>query len=300
MFMLELTAVSVKDVAPEIGHRATPSLSPSVPAYFGATILSERAVDSLAVVDKGLKGEVRFLDIMRYIYPRICSEETPEALFHINLEKIMNLRPNVATLNSSLLVMLMMIESSRTAQVFITQDSALVGYVNLTDVMKWLVHAQPENSPRAIDIATLDLVVAEKDAAVDEVFELMLGRYVRRILILEDGEPVGVIDDRALLNMIFGSGFSKKSFSEIAQEPIKNYVKGITKIKNDATLIEVAQEILRTESRCEVTTEDGFIITPWDTVIKGLNKLLRKSNVGGGGGDPVLSRVADPSLRMQA
>lgn len=259
---------------PHLANRVTPSLWPSVPLYFGATILGEKLIDSIAVMDHNrLLGELRFLDVMKPLYLLRDTEKTPEELLNTSVQKAMHQGPNTANQRATLLQLLRIIESSRSGSVFIVENSSLVGHVSLTDILGWIIRTKPRIDVKATDISTKGLVSASSDATLGEVMELMLDRYVRKVVLQEGSRKVSVVSDRGLTNMIFGSRHNRRSFKELFRQSVKGHDTPISSVKGDASMSQVALAVVRTPSRCVILDDHG-IITPWDVVIRGLRGLV--------------------------
>jgi len=54
----------------------------NIPLFFGGKILADRTIDVLPIVDnQKLVEEVKFLDILKYIYPPRDSQKNPNRSF---------------------------------------------------------------------------------------------------------------------------------------------------------------------------------------------------------------------------
>ncbi len=262
--------VLIRDIAPYIGVRATPSLPRSTPLYFGASMLGKREMDSIAIVDRGnLVGELRFLDIIRYLFRLKDTSQTPLELHNVDIQQVMSRTPNVARTDDTLQHLLSLIKKSGSGVVFIIDNSHLIGSISLIDILCWLVHSELQIDKRPTDIASDNLVYAQADARVEEIVQLMFNHYVRRIFAQHDGKLIGLIDDRGLNNKIFGGNHDYRKFNEIFKQPISDYVEKVSVMKRDAPLVVVIRAILDSKTRC-VLLDGEWVITPWDLVIKTL------------------------------
>jgi len=75
------------------------------------------------------------------------------------------------------------------------------GVVSERDVVRALAAARAPGSTTATDIAQSDLVWCDATATVAEVAAEMMVRYVRHVLVEEDGRLLGVVSARDLLGV---------------------------------------------------------------------------------------------------
>ena len=73
------------------------------------------------------------------------------------------------------------------------------GVVSERDVVRAVALGKVPDSTLVTEVASTRLVWCDATATVDEVAELMLERYVRHVLVEEDGQLVGVVSARDLL-----------------------------------------------------------------------------------------------------
>jgi CBS domain-containing protein len=73
------------------------------------------------------------------------------------------------------------------------------GVVSERDVVKALAGRRDPDSTSAADLCIHDLVWCDVNADVADVAEEMMERYVRHVLIEDDGELVGIVSARDLL-----------------------------------------------------------------------------------------------------
>jgi len=268
-----VSSTPLAEIVPNLTSRATPSVGNSVPLFFGATILGERRIDSLAVMDDGkLGGELRFLDVLRYVYRLRDTQETPQDLIKVEVKETMFPKPNLSNSQATLRDLLGLIEASRTASVFITDGSRLLGHVSLTDILRWIIRSKPKLNIKAVDMATKMLVSAPLDASFEEIVQLMLDRYVRKIVLMKDEKVVGIIDDRGVTNMIFGSQYNKTDYKTLFGKLVKEQVVQVDAVEGGASIRDAAVAVLRNVNQCVFVSNDG-IVTPWDVGIKSLRRI---------------------------
>jgi CBS domain-containing protein len=85
-----------------------------------------------------------------------------------------------------------------------TDDAKAV--VSERDVVRALAAGRDPATTRAIEVATTTLVWCDVDATVAEVAREMLDRYVRHVLVEDDGRLVAVVSARDLLGVYAASG----------------------------------------------------------------------------------------------
>jgi CBS domain-containing protein len=79
--------------------------------------------------------------------------------------------------------------------VLVRRDGKLCGIVTDRDIVVRAV-AESESNPGSqsiADICSEDLECVEADAEVEEAIERMESRSIRRLAVVEDGEPLGVV-----------------------------------------------------------------------------------------------------------
>jgi len=75
----------------------------------------------------------------------------------------------------------------------------VTGVVSERDVVRALAANLDPSTTKAVDIAHKKLVWCDLDAPVMSVAEEMMVRYVRHILVEDNGQPVGMVSARDLL-----------------------------------------------------------------------------------------------------
>lgn len=84
-------------------------------------------------------------------------------------------------------------------------DSVL-GVVSERDVVRALASGRDPATTRAADVAHTDLVWCDADSTVAEVAAEMMERYVRHVLVEDEGRLVGVVSARDLLGVYAAAG----------------------------------------------------------------------------------------------
>ncbi|WP_248964554.1 CBS domain-containing protein [Sphaerisporangium perillae] len=78
--------------------------------------------------------------------------------------------------------------------VLVTKDDQLYGLVTDRDiVVRAVAEARDADATPLGTLCTSDLVTVRPDQNVDEVVRLMRDRAVRRVPVVEDGRPVGIV-----------------------------------------------------------------------------------------------------------
>jgi CBS domain-containing protein len=90
----------------------------------------------------------------------------------------------------------------------IGQGSDVEGVVSERDVVRALAAHRGVGETTAADIANRDLVWCDAQADVADVAEEMMERYVRHVLVEEDGRLVGIVSARDLLGAYASGEFA--------------------------------------------------------------------------------------------
>jgi CBS domain-containing protein len=83
--------------------------------------------------------------------------------------------------------------------VVVGDDRAVSGVVSERDIVRALAERRDPATTSAGDIAHTDLVWCDATATIAEVASEMMDRYVRHVLVEEDGRLVGIVSARDLL-----------------------------------------------------------------------------------------------------
>jgi CBS domain-containing protein len=73
------------------------------------------------------------------------------------------------------------------------------GIVSERDVVRALARRRDPSTTKAVDIAHTRLVWCEANSTVAEVAEEMMERYIRHVLVEDDGRVIGIVSLRDLL-----------------------------------------------------------------------------------------------------
>ncbi|MBN2623404.1 MAG: CBS domain-containing protein [Acidimicrobiales bacterium] len=93
------------------------------------------------------------------------------------------------------------------------------GIVSERDVVAALAARRDPETTRAGDIARSTLVWCDAEATIAEVAERMMERYVRHVLLEEDGRLVGIVSARDLLGAYAGADMADmEEMAELAED----------------------------------------------------------------------------------
>ena len=91
---------------------------------------------------------------------------------------------------------------TQNAGVMVVGDDALPAAVlSERDVVRVVADGKDPASVRALDVASTKLVWCNANATVDEVAVRMMDRYIRHILVEQDGALFGIVSARDLLGV---------------------------------------------------------------------------------------------------
>ena len=101
-------------------------------------------------------------------------------------------------------------------QLMVTQDGTLYGVITDRDIVVRAVaeHRDPDRTT-AGDVASRDLVTVSPDDRLDEAVRLMRGRSVRRLPVVEQGHPVGMVS----LGDLAMEADERSALADISAEP---------------------------------------------------------------------------------
>jgi signal-transduction protein with cAMP-binding, CBS, and nucleotidyltransferase domain len=85
--------------------------------------------------------------------------------------------------------------------VVVGDDERPTALVSERDVVRVVAAGNDPASVRALDVASTKLVWCNSEATVDEVAVRMMDRYIRHILVEQDGALVGIVSARDLLGL---------------------------------------------------------------------------------------------------
>lgn len=88
--------------------------------------------------------------------------------------------------------------------VVVGDPSDLLGIISERDIVHVVAEGRSPDSVTASDIATRELVRCDTESSVADVALEMLEHYVRHVVVLEDGRPVGIVSARDLLGVYSG------------------------------------------------------------------------------------------------
>ena len=81
----------------------------------------------------------------------------------------------------------------------VRENGRVMGVVSERDLIHALTQRRPPDTTRAIDVASTILAFCDCEATVAEVAIEMAERYVRHVLVEDDGRVVGIVSARDLL-----------------------------------------------------------------------------------------------------
>lgn len=80
----------------------------------------------------------------------------------------------------------------------------LLGIISERDIVHVVAEGRSSESTTASDIATRELVRCDAESSVADVALEMLEHYVRHVVVLEGGRPIGIVSARDLLGVYSG------------------------------------------------------------------------------------------------
>jgi CBS domain-containing protein len=113
---------------------------------------------------------------------------------HRKVHEIMTPEPATLPLDAPLTEAARLMRDAQTAEVLVIQDGRLCGLLTDRDiVVRAVADGRDLAATRLAEICSAGLVTVGPDDAVDTALRLMRDRAVRRLPVVEDGRPVGIV-----------------------------------------------------------------------------------------------------------
>jgi CBS domain-containing protein len=93
------------------------------------------------------------------------------------------------------------LDAANIGAVILGDKSQVTGIVSERDLVQALAHQRDPALTRAVDVAHTNLIWCDSEATVAEVATEMMERYVRHVLVEEDGKLIGIVSARDLLGV---------------------------------------------------------------------------------------------------
>lgn len=224
----------------------------------------------IVINDEGLyKGIISGYDIIKLFYT--YDKETLRYMFRIRVNDIM--RDVITTnINDSLKSLIRrIIERKFSMIVIIDEKGRPIGLIGIVGLLRIYLTHGVYISLRGIEIQKLasKLIEVSKDVSLRTVMSLMINKNVRRIFVKDVNK---VVTDRSIIEALFLPYFRTllDRPEEILNKPVGELsVFHEPAIINRSISIESAiHELLESKAKCIVNKDAGYIITPWDLVIK--------------------------------
>jgi CBS domain-containing protein len=95
--------------------------------------------------------------------------------------------------------------------VVVGSDAAVNGVVSERDLVRALAARRDPSTTTASDIAHTQVIWCDAESTVAEVAEEMMERYVRHVLVEDDGKLVGIVSARDLLGAYATAGLDDEA-----------------------------------------------------------------------------------------
>jgi CBS domain-containing protein len=113
---------------------------------------------------------------------------------HRRVHEIMTPEPAILPLDAPLTEAARLMRDAETGEVLITQDGRLCGLLTDRDiVVRAVADGRDLTGTRLAEICSAGLVTVSPDDAADTALRLMHDRAVRRLPVVLDGRPVGIV-----------------------------------------------------------------------------------------------------------
>jgi CBS domain-containing protein len=110
------------------------------------------------------------------------------------VREVMTPQPITLPLDAPLTEAARQMRDEKVGAVLITQDGTLCGLLTDRDiVVRAVADARDLTGTRLAEICSAGIVTVSPDECTDTALRLMLDRAVRRLPVIEDGRPVGIV-----------------------------------------------------------------------------------------------------------
>ena len=112
----------------------------------------------------------------------------------VSIREIMTKDPITIEESSTVVEAAKAMQKADIGPTLITSNGSLRGIVTDRDIaVRVVAEGQDPNSVRAIDIATTDLATLSPDAEAGDAVRLMKENNIRRVVVVENDNPVGIV-----------------------------------------------------------------------------------------------------------
>ncbi|MGC8948893.1 MAG: CBS domain-containing protein [Thermoprotei archaeon] len=225
----------------------------------------------IIIDDKGLyKGIVSGYDIIRLFY--LYDKNALHYMFKTRMHDIMRVIITTNTNDSLRSLIRKMIKTKFGMAVIVDENNHPVGLVGMIELLKfYLTHGVYLyfREMQVQNLASRPLIEVSRDSNLRMVISLMINKNVRRIFVRDIDK---VITDRSIIQALFLYYFQDllEKPEEILNKPVNelSIFQEPAIINVDVSVEKVIRELLNSEAKCIINKDSGYIITPWDLVIK--------------------------------
>ena len=251
--------------------RITPSLSGNVKLIDADIISNSKHINILAIIsDSKLIGDIRFREIITYLYSHSASEKTLKEVLNIPIKTLMNKNIIKIPVNNDFNNIFQKLKDSKNKIVFLTDsDDSLQGYISISDLVPWALKIIPSSSTIHEHFPQHDLISASPYDTISDIAELMINHHIRRVVIKD--KSLKIIDYKKLKKMFSIKDFQNKTIKSFFALPVESFTHDVVRI-NSNSQIQILSRLFTQGVDCFVTDKDR-IITSWDIVMAANNIL---------------------------
>lgn len=254
--------------------RITPSLSENVRLIDADLISNSKHIDILAIISNSkLIGDIRFREIITYLYSHSTSEKTLKEILNIQISTLMNKNIIKISINDDFNNIFQKLKDSKNKIVFLTDsDDSLQGYISISDLVPWALKIIPSSSTINDHFPYQDLIFAYPHNTISDISELMINHRIRRVVI--KGEPLKIMDYQSLKRMITNRNYYNETVKSFFALPVENLTNDVVRINSNSQIQDLSR--LFTQGVDCFVTENDRIITSWD-IVMAANDILQES-----------------------
>ena len=120
----------------------------------------------------------------------------------ISVRDVMTKEPRVVRRDTSVQEVVATMSKYDISSVIVVQEKRPVGMITHKDIVSKIVQTRiPPDAVKAIEVMTTPVVTISEDASIEEAAKLMSKRHIKKLVIVRNGELVGIITSSDLVRV---------------------------------------------------------------------------------------------------
>lgn len=133
------------------------------------------------------------------------------------IRDIMTTDVKTVTLNDNVYEVAVLMKENNIGMVPVVQGKKPIGVITDRDIVIRGIANRKSGSTAVEEVMTSDIISVNPDTSVDEAVDLMERHQIRRLLVVEEGNLVGVVALKDLADYRDTSHLASKAFQEISE-----------------------------------------------------------------------------------